>query len=535
MRKLKVSKAIDFSFLQLALVFIILVLLKELKILSPLFKYELFAYVLLLPAIPALLARRPSEVRSLRGTLPILMAAFLFALSVRLFAQSHSSVPLGYDPGFYKYTMDLYANALPQIPEAGLASWVKEINPQGLFVLSDTMHVMAGTNALQFMNYLFPFLGALLVFPIFVVTRALFGPRAGLVAAVLYAVSYTQFDVFTMFYFKNVLGLMFLLFSIYALERRRYGLMAIMVAALGIFHRPEFLLFALILIPYFILHRRRGIIFAVLGAAVLIAPFWLPRWDANWTVLTGTIETAVSSIQNGEELGGGTFFDFTTYRVVALAYLPFALIGALFLLRNRNWNSVFFYFVISSIIVVFHLFFFKRFIIPLDIVFVMLAAVGIDYILLRREQISRVAGVVIMLLLIVAAGIPTLDAAQDARPRVTEDQLQAVEWIAENTEEDAYVLATSYDAPWVLGWSERRVIAPGLFEWNVHNRKEWRSFLRTGDLEGARLFLDAYEGPLYIYHSENRENYLNLQKFQNPSFEEVYRNGAVVYRYLGGG
>jgi hypothetical protein len=347
MRKLKVSKAIDFSFLQLALVFIILVLLKELKILSPLFKYELFAYVLLLPAIPALLARRPSEVRSLRGTLPILMAAFLFALSVRLLAQSHSSVPLGYDPGFYKYTMDLYANALPQIPEAGLASWVKEVNPQGLFVLSDTMHVMAGTNALQFMNYLFPFLGALLVFPIFVVTRALFGPRAGLVAAVLYAVSYTQFDVFTMFYFKNVLGLMFLLFSIYALEKRRYGLMAIMVAALGIFHRPEFLLFALILIPYFILHRRKGIIFAVLGAAVLIAPFWIPRWDANWTVLTGTIETAVSSIQNGEELGGGTFFDFTTYRVVALAYLPFALIGALFLLRNRNWNSVFFYFVIS--------------------------------------------------------------------------------------------------------------------------------------------------------------------------------------------
>ena len=207
----------------------------------------------------------------------------------------------------------------------------------------------------------------------------------------------------------------------------------------------------------------------------------------------------------------------------------------LFLLRNRNWNSVFFYFVISSIIVVFHLFFFKRFIIPLDIVFVMLAAVGIDYILLRREQISRVVGVVIMLLLIVAAGIPTLDAAQDARSRVTEDQLQSVEWIAENTEEDAYVLATSYDAPWVLGWSERRVIAPGLFEWNVHNRKEWRSFLWTGDLEGARLFLDAYEGPLYIYHSENRGNYLNLQKFQNPSFEEVYRNGAVVYRYLGGG
>lgn len=531
----KIANVIDLSYLQLALIFIILVLLKELNVLSLPFNYQLFACVLALLAIPALLASRTSETRSLRGALPILLAAFLFALSVRLLTEIHSSVPLGYDPGFYKYTMELYASGLPQIPEAGLASWVKEMYPQGLFVLSDTMHVVAGTDALQLMDYLFPFLGAFLVFPVFVVTRSLFGQRAGLVAAVLYAVSYTQFNVFSMFYFKNVLGLMLLLFSIYALEKERYGLMAVMFAALGIFHRPEFLLFALILIPYFILHRRRGIIFAVLGTAILIAPFWLPRWEINWAVFSGAIETAVTNIQTGEGLGGGTFFDFGTYLAVSLAYLPFALIGAFYLVLKRNWNSVLFYFMISSVIVVFQLLFFRRFIIPLDIAFVILAAVGIEHTLLRRGRMLKVAAVVAVVLLIVAAGVPTVKGANSATPLISEKQLEAVEWLAENTEEDAYVLATNYDAPWVLGWSERRVVAPGLFEWSVHGEEEWLNFLKAGDLETAQQFLDAYQGPIYVYHSQNWGSYLNLEKFENPCFLKVYQEGAVVYKYLGGG
>jgi len=530
----KISKVIDLSYLQLALIFIILVLLRELEILSPTFNYELFAYILPLFAIPALLAPRPSETRSLKVALPILLTAFLFALSVRLFPHTNSSVPLGYDPGIYKHTLELYASALPQIPEAGLADWVKEMMPQGLPVLSDTMHVVAGTDALQLMNYLFPLLGAFLVFPVFVVTRGLFGQRAGLAAAVLYAVSYTQFDVFTMFYFKNVLGLMFLLFSIYALEKKRYGLMAVMFAALGIFHRPEFLLFALILIPYFILHRQKGIVFGALGAAALIALFWIPRWEANWTVLSGTIGTAITNIETGEAVGGGTFFDFAAYRAVSLAYLPFTLIGALYLVMRRNWNSILLYSVISSIIVVFQLFFFKRFIIPLDIAFVILAAVGIEHTLLRRGEMLKVAAVIVVLLLIVVAGIPTVDTTRGVRPLITEQQLEAVQWIADNTEEDAYVLATSYDAPWVLGWSGRRVIAPGLFEWNVHGKQEWVNFLKAGDVETAEIFLAAYQAPIYIYHSQNQGNYLNLEKFQNPSFVEAYREGAVVYRYLGG-
>jgi hypothetical protein len=532
--KRAIAETVEFLFIPLVLILLILFLLKGLDILSLPINYQLFILILPLSALPILLRFKPLEEKKLPAVSIIVLVIILFAFFIRLLPLTRSSIPLGYDPGFYKYTMGLYANALPQIPEAALAVWIKEMYPQGLFVLSDAMHVVAGTNATQIISYLFPFLGALLVFPVFVVTRNLFGQRAGIIASILYAVSYTQYTTFTMFYFKNVLGLMFLLMAIYALENKKYGLMAFMFAALGIFHRPEFLLFALVLVPYFILHRKREIVFAVLGAMVLIIPFWLPRWEINLQVLTSMLGTAATNIQTGAGLDGGTFFGLDTYTAMSLAYLPFALMGAIYLAIRKNWNSVLLYFVINSIIVIFQIFFFKRLIISLDIVVVILAASGIDYTLLHRNGAWRVVCTGALILLLASTAIPTVSLANDVKPLVTGPQLEAVAWIRENAEDDAYVLATSYDAPWVLGWSDRRVIAPGLFEWNVYNKDEWLGFFSTKSPEAAKEFLNAYDGPIYIYYSKNWSNYLGLEKFQGDDFRKVYDNEAVVYKYPGG-
>ena len=80
-------------------------------------------------------------------------AFFLFILAIRFLPLFKSSVPLGYDPGFYKYTMEIYSNALPQIPETNLADWIKDMYPQGLFVLSDVMSVVTGTGSMDHIYY----------------------------------------------------------------------------------------------------------------------------------------------------------------------------------------------------------------------------------------------------------------------------------------------------------------------------------------------------------------------------------------------
>ncbi|HEY97806.1 MAG TPA: hypothetical protein G4O16_06465 [Dehalococcoidia bacterium] len=110
-----------------------------------------------------------------------------------------------------------------------------------------------------------------------------------------------------------------------------------------------------------------------------------------------------------------------------------------------------------------------------------------------------------------------------------------MEWLKENTGENAYVLATTNDAPWVLGWSDRRVIAPGLFEWDLYEKEEWDAFFSTDDPETAKQFLERYDDPLYIYYSVNEDNYLGLEKFEGKYFQIVYNNGAIIYQYREGG
>jgi asparagine N-glycosylation enzyme membrane subunit Stt3 len=537
--KAKIARVIELSFFQLSLLFFLLVLLKEFHILSLNISYQLLAYLLPLFALPILLKFKPAEERKLTSVWIILLAVFLFALCIRFLPYIHSQAPLGYDAGIYKYTIELYANNLPQIPETTLPLWVREMTPQGLPVLADTLHTVAGTNATQLLHYLFPILGAFLVFPVFILTRSFFGERTGLIASVLYAVSYTQFTTFTFLYFKQVLGLIFLLFALYALEKKRYVLLALMFAALGIFHRPEFLLLALILIPYLIIKRDWRVLYSAAGTAALIAPFWLLRLDINLGMLQGAFTTAVTNIQTGVAAGGGTFPGLDSYQQMALAYLPFALIGAIYLITKKSWNSLFFYFVINLAIVIFQFLFFNRYIISLDVAMVILAALGINVILLHRQRNSKkvwsAVNIVVIIMIIVASGVPTVIQANSVEPLINDEQLHTIEWLAQNTEPDAYILASTYDAPWVLGWSNRRVIAPGLFHWNEHNKQEWFDFFETDDLREVKQFLNRYRGTIYIYYSRNEGNYLGLEKFDNECFIEIQDAQAVVYKYVPNG
>ena len=155
----KIIRIIESSYLQLVIIFFILVLLRELKVFDFPIYYQYFILVLPLFALPHLLKCEKADETRLRGVLIIVLVIFIFAFVLRLIPLIKNPVPLGYDPGFYKYSMDFYASALPQIPEAGLATWIKEMYPQGLPVLTDLTYVVAGADAVDNIRYLFPFLG----------------------------------------------------------------------------------------------------------------------------------------------------------------------------------------------------------------------------------------------------------------------------------------------------------------------------------------------------------------------------------------
>lgn len=520
------------SYVQLCMIFVVAVLLKELNIIPSYFlNFRLFAYILPLFSIPALMKLEKSSYSKVSHIWPILLFLCVIIFLVRLIPYFHTVVPLGYDPGFYKYTIELYSNNLPDIPENSLPHWVKEMYPQGLFILTDLLYIFGGFDANLLFKLFFPFLCAFLILPLFVLTRHLFDDRTAIIASFLYTLSYTQYTMFTFLYFKNVIGLMFLLLAIYLLEKKKYIPLILIYAGLGIYHRPEFLLFSLILVFYFLRTKEANLILVALITAILIAPFWLSRIAENLSLISDVAEKAVITVQAGQVSGGGTFFGFETYEWVSLAYLPFGLIGFMYVLLKKKWDGLFYGFLINGAIVIFQLFFFKRLIVSLDIFLIILAGAGLNYGFLESRMVSKKLGIFAVIFLLISSSIVLLDQVSNTRPLIDDDELEAVKWLASNTEPNSYILATSYDAPWVLGWSNRRVIAPGLFEWNIYNKSEWIAFLKTKDIETTEDFLRPYSNnSIYIYHSKRRTNWMEMSKFENPSFEIIEFNKVTIYK-----
>ncbi len=532
-----IKRVFLYSYLELSILFVIAMFLKEMGLLPAyLLNFILFGYLLPVFALPLLIdLKNPYKpdvhIKPVYLYLSIIII-FIFIIAVRLMPYAENSVPLGYDPGYYKYAIDLYLNTLPGIPEGSLPLWIKQMHEQGFFVVFDTLHIFTGIDSLQALKYILPLLSALLALPIFILTRRIFDEKIALLACALYAVSYTQFTAFTYMYLRNILGLFFLLFALYALEKKSYVLIAIMFAALGIYHRPEFLIFSLVLTGYFLKNRDIKLIYSTALTAILIAPFWLPRIEIYLPVLSGVSNSALQSVQ-GEPTGGGTFFDFGQYEWVSLAYLPFGIIGAIYLIHRKIWNPLLFYFIINGIIVVFKLFFFNRLIINFDMVLLILASAGITYTFLACRKIPRTAGIIFIVLLVISGGVVTLQKAREIKPLMNENQIKSLEWLSGNTEDDAYILATSYDAPWALAWGKRRVLAPGLFEWDNSGRDKWLEFLATDDPSKAENFLRKHDAKVYIFYSFNKFNWMNLEKFNNSSFTKILMKDAVVYRYDG--
>lgn len=497
---------------------------------------RLISYGIVVLGLPLLLGQT-KEMGAGRFPHPLglLAAIFLLALGLRLIPYVRHGVPLGYDPGIYKYTLDLYVEHLPDIPESSLPAWIPGMHEQGLFVLGDIIHLFTDLAPMTVLQYLFIFLSALVVLPLFVLAKSLFGERVALLASLFYAVSYTQYAVFDWFYFRQVMGLFFLLLALYALEKRRYGLLALFYAALLMYHRPTFFLFTIIGILYLAKARDRGLIFAAAGAALLALPFWLPRLDANISLIRGeVIEPIRLRVQGDPDLGGGAFTGFAPYQQYALSYLPFALLGFFFLLFKREWNSLVFFFLVNFALVMYRLLFYNRYIVSLDALLVVLAPLGLAYCFAGLRGRGRILGFALVLMLVMASALPTMRQAMEASPLIGDDAIEALEWVSTNTEEDAFVLTDSYYAPWALGWSSRKVIAPGLFQWNQHNEAEWRAFFDTQEPERVKGFLDKYAGPLYIYYPRDLPGYLGADKLQTQLFYPVYQNGGVtVYKYLG--
>jgi len=502
------------SLFQLLIVYTILVTLANFSFISRyIIHFEIFALILAIFAIFTLKENDNFEIKQYFILLPLFLIIITRAIPF-LF----SKIPLGYDVGIYKYAFDIYQSSLPNIPYQ-TTQWFTNTFPLGFAAVIDTLTI-AGFNTSLLLTIGLIFLEILLGLALYITTKKLFNKEIAFFSLLLFSVSIAQFKTFSYFYYKNIIALIFLLIAFYLLKSKKYIPFVLVSVMIGSIHQPTFLLFALIAVIYSLINYKELKYTIPSGIAIILLtlPFYIDRLKE---LILDNIQPIITA-----NIGAGTFITFLQYQFLSIAYLPFAALGFFYLIKKKDYTFALIWFIINFIIVFFQLIFFNRFIIHLDIIFIITAGIGIFYLIKDNKKL----GYTIAIILLLSATFLTLKDAAASKPLITEENLKLIQSL-QNTEQNSYVMATSSSlSPWVLGYSGRETIAPGLFDLNKWDLEQWKRFWSANNYNDIRDLMLDYSNlkPMYIVAYKGQ---LNLNKFNDKCFSLYDKtNNLFIYK-----
>ena len=454
----------------------------------------------------------------------------ILILVLRIIPYSNNSVPLGYDPGIYKYGIEQGLE--------NLDNWILTggLEPGFLYIM-------------KFLNFFFTsdflliygliFFSCILGLSVYLLVKEYSDKETGLIALFLFCISIIQFKAYWFMYYKNIIGMSLILLAFLFLkksEKNEKWIWAFIISGgiLGSIHRPSFYIFGIsyfvwaFISPYQIKEKwyekkilERNFLAGICVIAITVL-FYLGKFkDAILVVFSPVLQ---GFVQPGES--AGTFINFFTFQFSILPYLLLSIISLFIFIKKKEFNILVIWCVLNLSIVYFQFFFFNRFIIFLDLIFIILASFSIRKILNYTSPIGKV----IILLLIISATFQGFSEFIQSKPLINSNELNTIKMLR-NTETNAFVMSTSsFYSPWILGYSQRNTIAPGLFDYDNHSKVEWLNFWGTNNETEMKEFMSVYPKPLYLYVGPKQKD--NVQQF--PScFNKTYESeGGKIYNYL---
>jgi len=455
----------------------------------------------------------------------LIIIPLIIILLIRVVPFFFSEAPLGYDTGIYKKNIEDFSFALPELPQVPEGAWLEK--ESGGLYLSTNLLSLIGLSSNQILYGYYILLSLLLGIAIYVLVKKFFNENAAICSLFVFALSLTQFQTYWMMYYKNIAGLFLMLMAFYLLRQKSW--LVIPVAGfLGGLHLPTFLIFGLAMLVHFIFNPirwrtssngvnqdRKYHLISGIGALVIAFSLYFYNPQAIFQFLSLNLGEIAETFGPGR--GGGTFVNFDLYLQVITFYLPFAILGLIYLIKKKQFNYLFFYFIFNFAIVYFKFFFYNRFIIHLDIIVIILAGISFSYIL--KRFLPTLTGKTAICILLIGAAYISGTVVLNKKPLIKSEELAEIKSLSVFAKENEYVMATdSFYSPWVYGYSERKTIAPGLFEHNKWNKEKWAAFWFSPDLGLRHFLLDEYEKPIYLFVGD-RQHQMDFSN--DPRFEKI--------------
>lgn len=452
----------------------------------------------------------PKTKQFITGVMGALVALLLFKFLLPLF---RFPIPLGYDPGIYRYLFLKYAESFPSLPE--LPTWAGE-HPPGLFLLAAPF-LRIGMPVEWLLGWIWN------LFPVFLaITLALRwkqkeGATVGILVLLTAFLSQAYYDGFVGMYWKTYAALLFTVFTFTALEKKSYAALVFAFLALIIHHQTGLLL-GLTIASWWALtlkgrwqDKRIWMTGAMLAAIALLSLlFYLPHWKA-------AVRDPFTSIYNlrGDLAPGGSFPDPIFYIRTTGILLALGIWGLILSMKKERgtlWQLA----VLWTLpFILLRLVFYRRFFLQMDFFLLPFAALAI------RDLWTRVRSAplqVALIVIIAAQAAISLRIAWERVPTIPLDSHDVVQAAAAALPPgDTPVIALDNAAsPWLLGaLPDRTVGGPGIFDLPGWKEEQWAAFL-YGPFEKRMALLQGLpQGTLFV---------------RTPLFQEYY--GQFVTDFL---
>ena len=453
----------------------------------------------------------------------LILIAIILILAFRIIPYINNSIPIGYDAGIYKYGIESFKENGFQAQD-----WIKASMSPLFLYLTFILSYLFSSQAI--LTWLFILSCLILGITIYFFTKEYFGEREAIISFLIYSVSIIQFKVFEFLYYKNILALIFLFLALIFYKREKRALFIIFSVLTGAMHLPTFYIFALSFLIYTFIspikNNNKKYNFKLMrdnilnGLMIIILTLVCYFGFIKQAILPLISPVASSFINPGT--ASGTFLSFFQYQFLTLAYLPFSILGLFFLIKSRKFNLLFFLTLVTASIVYFQLFFFNRFIIHLDIFLIILASLGFSIITENKKKL----GTLILALMLLSSAYLVYNESINTKPGITQSQLDLLIQQITITEQNSSIISISSQySPYVLAYSGRKTIAPGLFDENKWNLAQWNEFWATQDTEKTKELLSVYNKPIYLFAGN--------KAFNNTCFSLFLEKGAnKIYQYI---
>src|SRR3989338_276992 len=324
-----------------------------------------------------------------RPDIPLIAVAILITLLLLKFSLPlfRFPIPLGYDPGIYRFLFLKYAASFHLLPD--LPRWAGE-HPPGLFLLAAPF-LRIGMPVEWLLGWIWNLFAVFLAVALALCWRGKEGKAVGILVLLTALLSVAYYDGFVGMYWKTYAALLFTVFTFRALEKKSYSAALFAFLALIIHHQTGLLLGLTIATWWALslkgrLHDKRvwmpgGMLAAV---ALLSLLFYLPHW-------TAAVRDPFTSIYKlrGDLAPGGSFPDPSFYlrtSGILLALGAWGLILSFKKERGSLWQLA----VLWTLpFIILRLVFYRRFFLQCDFFLLPFAALAIRDLWTRVRSVPQ--------------------------------------------------------------------------------------------------------------------------------------------------